>query len=83
MAGVVGKKKFIYDLWGDTVNIASRITAEGGPGNIQVDLTTYRRLRERFDFDPPQTVYLKGKGDTVIYRLRDPRPIAKKTQAAA
>ena len=37
VAGVVGKKKFIYDLWGDTVNIASRITAEGGPGNIQVD----------------------------------------------
>ncbi len=83
VAGVVGKKKFIYDLWGDTVNIASRITAEGGPGNIQVDLTTYRRLRERFDFDPPQTVYLKGKGDTVIYRLRDPGPMDKKTQAAA
>ena len=37
MAGVVGKKKFIYDLWGDTVNIASRITSEGVPGMIQVD----------------------------------------------
>jgi len=70
VAGVVGKKKFIYDLWGDTVNIASRITAEGGPGNIQVDMTTQRRLRGRFEFDPPQTVYLKGKGDTVIFRLR-------------
>ena len=71
VAGVVGKKKFIYDLWGDTVNIASRITAEGGPGQIHVDLTTFRRIRESFDFEPPHTVALKGKGETVIYRLRD------------
>ncbi|MEO7402892.1 MAG: adenylate/guanylate cyclase domain-containing protein [Burkholderiales bacterium] len=76
IAGVVGKKKFIYDLWGDTVNIASRITAEGGPGTIQADLTTYRRLRDVFDFDPPQNVYLKGKGDTVIYRLCGKKPPA-------
>jgi len=69
VAGVVGKKKFIYDLWGDTVNLASRITAESVPGMIQVDVTTYRRLRNRFDFEAPQTVYLKGKGDTAIYRL--------------
>jgi class 3 adenylate cyclase len=69
VAGVVGKKKFIYDLWGDTVNIASRITAEGAPGAIQVDATTYRRLRDSFRFDEPQTIYLKGKGNTQIYRL--------------
>jgi len=78
VAGVVGKKKFIYDLWGDTVNIASRITSEGVPGMIQVDTTTYRRLRERFQFHEPQTLYLKGKGDTTVYRM-----IGKKTQAAA
>jgi len=69
VAGVVGKKKFIYDLWGDTVNIASRITSEGVPGMIQVDVTTYRRLRERFDFHEPQIIYLKGKGDTTVYRM--------------
>ncbi len=69
VAGVVGKKKFIYDLWGDTVNLASRITAESVPGMIQVDVITYRRLRNRFEFEAPQTVYLKGKGDTAIYRL--------------
>lgn len=69
VAGVVGKKKFIYDLWGDTVNLASRITSEGVPGMIQVDETTWRRLRQRFDFHEPQTLYLKGKGDTVVYRL--------------
>ena len=69
VAGVVGKKKFIYDLWGDTVNIASRITSEGAPGMIHVDATTYRRLRDRFDFEPPQTLYLKGKGNMTVHRL--------------
>jgi class 3 adenylate cyclase len=69
VAGVVGKKKFIYDLWGDTVNMASRITSEGVPGMIQTDATTYRRLQGRFDFHPPQTLYLKSKGETVVYRL--------------
>ncbi len=69
VAGVVGKKKFIYDLWGDTVNLASRITTEGVPGMVQVDTATYLRLRSRCDFHPPQTLYLKGKGDTVVYRL--------------
>jgi len=69
VAGVVGKKKFIYDLWGDTVNIASRITSEGVPGMIQVDATTHRRLREHFDFHEPQTIYLKGKGETEVHRI--------------
>lgn len=69
VAGVVGKKKFIYDLWGDTVNLASRITSEGVPGMIQCDTATYRRLSDRFDFHEPQTIYLKGKGDMTVYRL--------------
>ncbi|WP_301103245.1 adenylate/guanylate cyclase domain-containing protein [Propionivibrio sp.] len=68
VAGVVGKKKFIYDLWGDTVNIASRITSEGVPGMVQLDETTYRRLQNLFDFYEPQTIYLKGKGDMIVYR---------------
>jgi len=69
VAGVLGKKKFIYDLWGDTVNIASRITAEGVPGMIQCDTTTYHRLAPNFDFHEPQTIYLKGKGNMTVYRL--------------
>lgn len=69
VAGVVGKKKFIYDLWGDTVNIASRITSEGVPGMVQVDETTYNRLQQRFSFHEPQSIYLKGKGHTVVYRV--------------
>lgn len=69
VAGVVGKKKFIYDLWGDTVNIASRVTTEGIPGMVQVDERTYARLRDRFAFHEPQTICLKGKGNMVVYRL--------------
>jgi class 3 adenylate cyclase/uncharacterized membrane protein YidH (DUF202 family) len=69
IAGVLGKKKFIYDLWGDTVNIASRITSEGAPGMIQCDTSTYQRLATLFDFQEPQTIYLKGKGNMAVYRL--------------
>ena len=82
VAGVVGKKKFIYDLWGDTVNLASRITAESVPGMIQVDVTTYRRLRNRFEFDPPKTIYLKGKGDTTVYTLKGRKTAAVQEAAA-
>ena len=67
VAGVVGRKKFIYDLWGDTVNLASRITSEGAPGQVQVDQATYRRLADRFAFAAPRTLHLKGKGKTVVY----------------
>ncbi len=69
VAGVVGKKKFIYDLWGDTVNIASRVTTEGVPGIVQVDQRTYRRLCGSFDFQEPQTIQVKGKGSMIVYRL--------------
>lgn len=71
VAGVVGKKKFIYDLWGDTVNLANRITGEGAPGAIQCDAASFARLEGRFQFDPPHAVALKGKGIVNIFRLTD------------
>ena len=69
VAGVVGTKKFIYDLWGDTVNLANRITADNQPGMIQVDTRTYEKLAARYDFGPAQVLDLKGKGATSVYRL--------------
>ena len=69
VAGVVGTKKFIYDLWGDTVNLANRITSDNQPGVIQVDACTYQKLAARYDFEPEQTLNLKGKGATSVYRL--------------
>lgn len=69
VAGVVGTKKFIYDLWGDTVNIASRLTSESEPGRIQVDERTFRILSGDYDFEAPRTLNLKGKGYTTVYEL--------------
>ena len=69
IAGVIGVKRFIYDLWGDTVNIASRITAEAPSGEIYVDKTTYRRLGTRYIFSEPQELMFKGKGKMTVYQL--------------
>ena len=69
IAGVVGKRKFIYDLWGDTVNIASRITSEGTPGMIFCDSKTYQLLRDRFVFAEPVALNLKGIGEMHVHRL--------------
>jgi class 3 adenylate cyclase/CheY-like chemotaxis protein len=69
VAGVIGTKKFIYDLWGDTVNIASRMEALGASGVIQVTEATYARLRDRYVFERRGTVQVKGKGEMVTYQL--------------
>ncbi|MBI5658888.1 MAG: adenylate/guanylate cyclase domain-containing protein [Nitrosomonadales bacterium] len=69
VAGVIGTKRIIYDLWGDTVNIASRLTDEATSGHIQVDTTTYKRLRQQYQFEPSSITHLKGKGDMATYRL--------------
>ena len=72
VAGVIGKKKFIYDMWGDTVNVAFRMAAEAGPGTVQVDAMTHRRLQTRFRFDSPHEVDIKGKGRMQVYHLIAP-----------
>lgn len=69
VAGVIGTKRFSYDLWGDTVNTASRLTNEATEGEIVVDGNTYNRLRQRYLFAPPQTIVVKGKGEMTAYRL--------------
>jgi class 3 adenylate cyclase len=69
IAGVIGAKRFIYDLWGDTVNLASRLTSEADAGAILVDRTTFRRLGDRYSCDVPIDVAIKGKGNTTTYRL--------------
>jgi class 3 adenylate cyclase len=72
VAGVIGKRKFIYDMWGDTVNVAFRLAADAAAGVVQVDLTTYRRLQHRFRFDEVNEVDIKGKGRMQIFRLAAP-----------
>jgi class 3 adenylate cyclase len=75
VAGVIGQRKFAYDLWGDTVNLASRLEAYGEPGRILVSEDVADRLRDDFEFGPPQVVDLKGKGPTgVRFLLGRSRP---------
>ncbi len=69
VAGVIGLSKFIYDLWGDTVNTASRMETTGIPGEIQVTTTTYEQLKEQFIFKERGRVSIKGKGDMMTYLL--------------
>jgi class 3 adenylate cyclase len=69
VAGVIGATRFSYDLWGDTVNVASRMESGGVVGGIQVTERTYRRLRERYRFQRRGPVQVKGKGELVTWFL--------------
>uniref|UniRef100_A0ACD5H335 Adenylate/guanylate cyclase domain-containing protein n=1 Tax=Desertifilum tharense IPPAS B-1220 TaxID=1781255 RepID=A0ACD5H335_9CYAN len=69
VAGVIGTKKFIYDLWGDTVNTASRMESHGVAGCIQVSSVTYDLLQDGYELTPRGQVYIKGKGEMFTYFL--------------
>jgi adenylate cyclase len=69
VAGVIGRKKFIYDLWGDAVNTASRMESHGLGGVIQVTETTYACLKDGYDFKDRGMISIKGKGEMRTYLL--------------
>lgn len=69
VAGVIGVRKFIYDLWGQTVNIANRLSMEAVDGGILVDATTWRRLNNRYVFEPPMMLVMKSQRRFEAYRL--------------
>jgi adenylate cyclase len=74
VAGVIGTTKFIYDLWGDTVNIASRMESTGIPGAIQVSKAIYEQLQGQYSFESRGKIEVKGKGLIETYLLRRPEP---------
>jgi class 3 adenylate cyclase len=69
VAGVIGIKKFFYDLWGDTVNVASRMESQGVDGAIQVTSATYELLRDKYLFESRGVISVKGKGEMTTYLL--------------
>src|SRR5215204_6388032 len=69
VAGVIGRKRFLYDLWGDAVNTASRMESHGTPGRIQITRATYELLADEFECEPRGTIAVKGKGEVEAWYL--------------
>ncbi|MGB7860158.1 MAG: adenylate/guanylate cyclase domain-containing protein [Acidimicrobiia bacterium] len=69
VAGIIGTKKFSYDLWGDSVNVASRMESSGSEGRIQITATTKDLVDERFVCEPGGVVDVKGKGQMNVWFL--------------
>ena len=69
VAGVIGRKKFIYDLWGDTVNVASRMECHGTSGRVQITTGTYELIKDQFVCEPRGSILVKGKGAMPIWHV--------------
>jgi guanylate cyclase len=82
VAGVIGRAKFIYDLWGDTVNTASRMESHAPPGTIHVTSRTHDRLRGRYELRPRGTIEVKGKGPMNPYLLIGPRAEPQRVESS-
>src|SRR5439155_24295902 len=72
--GIVGKRKFTYDIWGDAVNIASRLETNGTPGRVNVSESTHHRVKELFASEARGTIEAKNKGQLAMFFINRIRP---------
>jgi class 3 adenylate cyclase len=70
IGGVIGKKKFVYDVWGDTVNVASRMESHGLAGEIHISQPTYELIKDEFVCEPRGEIAIKGRGEMQTWFLR-------------
>jgi adenylate cyclase len=76
IAGVIGSRKFVYDVWGDAVNVASRMESHGVSGTIQITRATYELIKDEFVCEPRGTVNVKGKGEMEVWLVKSERELA-------
>jgi class 3 adenylate cyclase len=67
VAGIVGTKKFAYDIWGDTVNLASRMESSGEPGKVNISGSTFEQVKGKFTCSHRGKIYAKNKGEVDMY----------------
>ena len=83
VAGVIGRKRLLYDLWGDAVNTASRMQSQGEPGRIQISRSTYELIKDDFVCEPRGSVAVKGKGEMDTWYLTGIRQAARPAPAGS
>nr|WP_170754419.1 adenylate/guanylate cyclase domain-containing protein [Ruegeria lacuscaerulensis] len=76
VAGIIGSHRFLYDVWGDTVNMASRMESTGAPNRVQVSETTAKQIEHRFDLSEPADIRVKGKGQVRTFFVMRRKPAA-------
>jgi class 3 adenylate cyclase len=87
IAGIIGREKFTYDVWGETVNLACRLEATGQPGKIQISESTYGRVEDKYQFEKPHSIGGPGAGDLPAYwlgnRVGNPASTGSREKVAA
>ena len=82
IGGVIGKRRFVFDVWGDAVNVASRMESHGLGGAVQISRPTYELIRDEFVCEPRGTLHVKGKGEMEVWLVHSEKKVVHRKEAA-